>query len=363
MYKRISFFVVMAVLGSSICVYGNTERDIYINAEKYQETILSGNTISQETMILSSDEMDIMDENDGWIISDDAVLSDTLQTVWSNEENNEQEIVEGESISLNEVILEDDISGNIERGFLENIVSDNNMEDDIFGNIERGFLESIISDNNIEDRDTENIVETDLKVEEEDKSEFEEISRVEIPASTRVYMDPEDFSGKGQIFSESYEIKNYGNRDIAIKIKNINVFYKNGKDAYELSENKVDDEYSGTKKLNINMVWENENVKKSLNIVDDENLDEYVIYLKAAKYDKDNKFIKLNKSSKGSFYFTGSLNSNSNIQWEDEELSLNFGYEIVNAEKESNKEAIAEFVENSAVLDEEKDVNQEAVIE
>ena len=61
--------------------------------------------------------------------------------------------------------------------------------------------------------------------------------------------------------------------------------------------------------------------------------DEIVLLLQSAEYDENGEFRNLVNSGIGSFYFTGTVNSNPNIVWEDGEVTVKFEYEILNAEK------------------------------
>ena len=175
-----------------------------------------------------------------------------------------------------------------------------------------------------------------LSEEGETESEIKEgtLYNVSFPARTTAYLDPGNLSGKGQIFSDRFAVENYGNTDVAIRIKNIDVYYSSAEDIYVLSANKVADSTSHVKKLDINMVWENESlqVEKVLHVSEGEK-DEIVLLLQSAEYDENGEFRNLVNSGIGSFYFTGTVNSNPNIVWEDGEVTVKFEYEILNAEK------------------------------
>ncbi len=156
---------------------------------------------------------------------------------------------------------------------------------------------------------------------------------VSFPANIRAYLDPGNLSGKGQVFSDVYVIKNYGNKDLSIKITNIDVNYWSDEYVYEFSKEKVTATSSQVKRLNVDMIWENKKKreKRVLNILDSEP-NQNVLHLKAAKYNKEGEFVELNDDSIGSFYFTGTLNANPNFTWEDGEITLGFDYEIISSE-------------------------------
>lgn len=201
--------------------------------------------------------------------------------------------------------------------------------------------------------------ESDELIPEENIENSEEIVySVLFPASIHAYLDPGNLSSRGQIFSEHYTVENYGNTDIAIKIKNIDIHCWSTEDIYEFSEEEVTDNHSRTKKLNVNMVWKNEteNTKKILNVSSNTS-EEYVIYLKAAEYDENGEYVSLNKGGIGEFYFTGTLNSNPNLEWEDGEITVNFDYEIINIKDLNKQEENSESVEGS------EDNSEETVLE
>lgn len=177
------------------------------------------------------------------------------------------------------------------------------------------------------DKEAEEDGETDAD-EKEDR-----IYSVTFPAEIHAYLDPGNISGRGQIFSDVYTIENYSNRDVAVKIKNIDVHYRFRTELYELSADKVTEKRSKVKKLNINMIWENEakNAERAVN-VSEGIVDEYVLFLDAAEYDEKGEFVKLNAGSKGSLYFTGTLSRNPDINWSKGELTTDFSYEITDTE-------------------------------
>lgn len=185
-------------------------------------------------------------------------------------------------------------------------------------------------------------------------SETEQVFNVSLPASTNAYLDPGNLSGKGQIFSDQYTVENYGNTDIAIKIKNIEIHYNTTKHQYKFSSDTITENYSTEKKLNVELVWKNEteHTETVLNVMEGAP-DEEVLLLKAAAYDENNEFIALNPGSTGVFYFTGTMNANTNIEWEAGDIVVSFDYEIVCAEENYVREQ-TEDIENSSESTEEE---------
>ncbi len=197
----------------------------------------------------------------------------------------------------------------------------------------------------------EDVSEEDLKTEEE-AHELSCIYNVSFPTDSRVYLDPDNLSGRGQIFSDEFKVENYGNTDVTIKIKNIEVYYRSTEKVYELSGEEVTDGHPYVKKLNVDIVWKNEeeNTEKVLNVIEGIS-DENVLDLKASKYDEDGNFIELNKGSTGLFYFTGSMNANSALEWNNGDMIVSFDYEIVEAEEEQETQIYINDDEEDITID------------
>lgn len=170
----------------------------------------------------------------------------------------------------------------------------------------------------------------------EEEREQDCIYNVSFPTNSKAYLDPENLSGKGQVFSDEFKIENYGNTDIAIKIKNIEVYYGGAERLCELSEDNSADMRSPVKKIDVDIVWKNEkeNAEKTMDVVEG-TPDEYVLTLKASAYDEDGNFAGLNDGSAGLFYFTGNLNPDPEFNWDDVDITVSFKYEIVKAEEEN----------------------------
>lgn len=187
--------------------------------------------------------------------------------------------------------------------------------------------------------DTEKMQEVVLPVNSEMLPETEEVAgpvyNVTFPAKTVACLDPDNLSGRGQIFSDEYVVENYSNTDVSIRVKNVKVFYFSTESVYEFYETGIEENSSDVKRLDVNLVWVNnsENTERVLHVTEGE-CDETVLVLKAAEYNNRGEFISLNEGSTGFFYFTGTLNANPNIVWEDGEVELQFDYEIVNAKSE-----------------------------
>lgn len=177
---------------------------------------------------------------------------------------------------------------------------------------------------------------------------------VSLPADSTAYLDPGNISGRGQIFSEQYKVENYGNTDISIKIKDIDIYCKFSERLYEFSENEIADSSPSdsipsdnsfvdsdpaVKKLHVEMVWKNENgePEKVLNVSEGV-ADEDVLHLKAAEYDDDGGFVELNDGGTGSFFFRGTVDPDPGLVWEDGEIVIRFNYEIVNTDEEEEPE-------------------------
>lgn len=168
------------------------------------------------------------------------------------------------------------------------------------------------------------------------------IYSVSFPTNTKAVLDPGNVSGRGQIFSERYVVENYGNTDVMVRIKNITVYYKSEESIYEFSEDVITNHNSGVKKLNINMVWENKGIgnQRVLHISEGER-DEDVLFLQSAQYDENENFVAITDESKGLFYFTGTVNANPDLVWEDGEITVTFDYEVMAAEGNDNRRSVS----------------------
>ena len=255
--------------------------------------------------------------NDGIVVTDENLDNVAEELVSGNERidfSDEDKINEIVNISSDNLI---DVSSN-------EIVSENGVED-------------VLSENKV-DSLSENGLETI-------PSKTDIITKVKLPTSTHVYLNPENLLGKGEIFSDDYRVSNCSNHDILIKIKNIRSSQKTGRDIYRLSEDTPNDIYAEKVKVNLDMVWKSKYTEKTLEVTE-RDADEAVIYLEAAQYNNEGEFLKVKDGSEGIFYFTGTLDGNLNVPWENSGAMLNFEYEIVDDENE-----ISDFLQNALYRD------------
>ncbi len=178
------------------------------------------------------------------------------------------------------------------------------------------------------------------KADEEPAPESHEIIvQVAMPADSKACLDPGNLSGRGQIFSDSYRVENHGNTDIVIQIKNIDVYYLASEDVYELSREEVTDGPPTVKRLHVDMIWKNENedTEKILNISEGV-ADQEVLCLKAAEYDENGEFVRISDGGAGFFRFTGTVNPDPRLVWEDGEITVRFNYELIPVESEKTAE-------------------------
>ena len=315
-----------------------------MDAQEDRETNLAGfisfNQVDEEASLLSENEIgkNTISEGSSHIIYN---VDDEKNDEENDSQTEQQDLEISKEISDNDIIFEDES------------ISDNQMNEQEVGNEgTNGTSFNSVSVNVDTEGELHALSENDVKkgisVSEgnaEKKAEEQVISKISMPSKVEICFNPLNLCGKEDVYSEHYEVVNYGNRDIAIKMKEIDVSYKGRDSLYELSDEPVYDTDSKKKRMNINMVWENkhEGLKKVLNVVDKQT-DEYVIYLKAAQYDKNGNFVKLNKGSKGIFYFKGSLNTNPDIEWVNGEISVDYRYEVVNGEDNGIQEEFSEFI-------------------
>lgn len=190
------------------------------------------------------------------------------------------------------------------------------------------------------------------------------VYRVSFPTDIKATLDPGNVSGSGQVFSERYKVENYGNTDVAIKIKNINVWYTSEEELYVFTDEEVKDNNSGVKKLHINMIWESENggwVKEFP--ISEGAADECVLVLKAAQYDDAGNFVRIQEGGRGFFYYTGSMSADPKLSWKAGECTLQFDYELLDAEKEEDLVIRAINEESDGEKEKETETGSEATTE
>lgn len=158
------------------------------------------------------------------------------------------------------------------------------------------------------------------------------IYKVSFPASTAAYLNPENIGEFGQVFSDEFEVKNYGNTDVAIKIKNIGMDSRSARYFPASAGDAALDDH-GESVLDVDIVWENQgmSLRKTLRVADGDT-DEYVLFLKAAEYDEGGNFLRLSKGSVGCFYFTGTVKAGEVLNLE-EPLPVSFYYDICNGDE------------------------------
>lgn len=188
------------------------------------------------------------------------------------------------------------------------------------------------------------------------------VYNVMFPTNIHAYLDPDNLSGKGQIFSDEYKIENYGNTDVIIKIKNVAMYWKPvGKRPVPLEETGVKDNLQDSG-LKVKMVWKNksEKIEKLFNVEEDTS-EEYVLFLKAAEYDENGKLIDSTKGGLGEFYFQGSLDGDMAPDLTGGTLMAKFDYEIIDAgsvgqeeDGRSNQDDMLSLIEERRVSDEDK---------
>ncbi len=185
------------------------------------------------------------------------------------------------------------------------------------------------------------------------------VYKVLFPANTNAYLDPGNISGKGQIFSDRYEVENYGNTDVAIKIKNIEISYPSTEEKYKFT----DEEFAKDNEVNnihVDMVWENEDGTSQIINLTEGTRNEYVLELKAAEYDGDELLSGPSEGGTGWFYFTGSMDPDLELDWEDEKITVSFYYAIVSPESINTLSQDTPDEENAKNKDKEMAVQETA---
>lgn len=323
MYKATAFVLSVLILGCSINASASVDKGNQATGSDYAESGMleeKSSTVSMDSIVPQNDT--VLSEN---ALSANEVFCIDSKEVYNDIIPDETENSLGQSISVNEEITDRSEWNESESVSQNDTVSENILQTE----------KELIPEAATEESEPQTISENETEIISEKKI----ISKVKIPTNTHVYLDPENLAGKGGIFSDSYEVINYGNIDVAIKIKNINIFYKDEPGIYKFSKDTVNDDNLIAKKINLDMIWSNtdDNKKKALHIVDGET-DEYVIYLEASEYDENETLIKPSEASRGEFYFSGTLNAERGVQWNDGEISIHFDYEIINMESWNDKE-------------------------
>lgn len=286
-----------------------------------EEDISNGMEVTEEVIILSTEEIsqdntEFAEEDTTTVISDEleetAEEQDQATTVPEEKENESEEV---DSTTMPE----------------ESEEKENELEE----------ADATTAPNEIVENNTEFEEESQVPVSETVKddsslcSASEEIYNVSFPTSTKAYLDPGNLSGNGQIFSEQYIVENYGNTNVVVRIHNIEIESRSRENEYEFSRDEIIENHSKEKRLNINMVWMNDgdNEEKILNVIE-ATTDEDVLVLKAAEYGENGEFVGLRENSIGRFYFTGTLNTNTDIEWKDNDIVVRFDYELIYTREE-----------------------------
>ena len=131
----------------------------------------------------------------GWVLF--AAEKHALKEVYNDIIPDETENSLGQSISVNEEITDRSEWNESESVSQNDTVSENILQTE----------KELIPEAATEESEPQTISENETEIISEKKI----ISKVKIPTNTHVYLDPENLAGKGGIFSDSYEVINYGN--------------------------------------------------------------------------------------------------------------------------------------------------------
>lgn len=371
MRKRLVLILMAALLGQSVSIWAEANYEVF--PEKNEDVADCVKDISENEFLSEEKGRVYLDNQENHSEVLDATVSDNI--VLGGRENNSKEILPEQNVSVNDTdnMPEQAISANNADDTPEQAISVNGMDDisdaaedvneegkglssdsvSMNGNEEiqqdsqeeavSGNISSNISSNTVSQKKSRESVSAGEK-----KQEDKEIIKVSMPGKVKVCFDPYNLEGKGGIFSEKYEIANYGNQDVAVKINSVHVRCDYSEDKCQFIRKSDMNVHSKKKIVNMDMVWvnESEHLEKVLNVADGR-IEEYVIYLKAAEYDENGKFIKLGEGSKGEFFFEGELNSNSDAQWMDEKISVDYKYEIVSCGEDNIQRDIEDFIKST----------------
>jgi hypothetical protein len=143
---------------------------------------------------------------------------------------------------------------------------------------------------------------------------------VMIPASVRITIDPLEMSGKGQIYSDAYAIKNLGDTDVVLSFTDMRVDFANDRDFEALAL--PFDENAASKRKSIYMVVDfGRGDIPPVVLTDLSRESEVRIPIRAAQNDP-------NGEDSLSLRFSGSVNHAPEVAWQSGDVSINLTYLI-----------------------------------
>ena len=166
---------------------------------------------------------------------------------------------------------------------------------------------------------------------------YKSIHNVDFPLNIRAYIDSEHILGNNDIFSDEYEVINYGSNSVLVKISNIKVICKIDKsDDVETKKNNF---LEGN--FDIKMIWNNKGIyiKKVLPVKEGKS-NEYVIYL--APFKDNDTF-----ENKCLFNFEGTIKDESS--YSGEEFIIDFDYCIINADVPFIEDDVNTFIDENSI--------------
>lgn len=268
-----------------------------------------------------------------WANTDDSSVSENIENTKVTAEDTDPSEKENHTVEFSTEETLEHLEKASSKESMEDLTQESEKED-TKSEAEETFP---LTEENQEKDDNESTLNEESENQETFSSEDNVIYNVSFPANIRVQLDPGNLLGKGQVFSERYKVENFGNTDVTIKIKNIEVFSSVEKESYNFSETEMTEEPFQTKKICVDMTWENKDgADRKVLPVENGTPNEYVIKLDAARQDKD---------SIGYFYFTGTMNTSPYINWESANIRVTFHYEILSP-MDMEEENFEEELEN-----------------
>lgn len=159
-----------------------------------------------------------------------------------------------------------------------------------------------------------------LTQEEESGYDGSEVLNVAVPLTVSIVIDPFEISGKGQIYSDLYEITNFGDADVLLTFTDIQVTFADDTNFEALAKPFDDRTDSDLKSIYLLLNFGRDNITP-VAITDPAREDDITIPLAGNQADANgNSFL--------SFYFSGSVNHLPEVGWKDGDVKISISYKL-----------------------------------
>lgn len=159
-----------------------------------------------------------------------------------------------------------------------------------------------------------------LTQEEESGYDGSEVLNVAVPLTVSIVIDPFEISGKGQIYSDLYEITNFGDADVLLTFTDIQVTFADDTNFEALAKPFDDRTDSDLKSIYLLLNFGRDNITP-VAITDPAREDDITIPLAGNQADANgNSFL--------SFYFSGNVNHLPEVGWKDGDVKISISYKL-----------------------------------